>query len=94
MRYNSWIAECIETLSNSPHALNTDPLFCHWLKLMVISEDIYTSLSFDDEPNCANLSETRVHFILKSFEKRLENWRKEITPEIDSGKQRRKIVDI
>jgi len=81
IRFNKWGAECLEVLSSSPSRLPSDGWFCQWLKLLVIAEDIYTSFSFDDENNIADLSETRVQFMLKSFEKRLDEWKKGLTPE-------------
>jgi hypothetical protein len=84
MRYNSWVRECTDTISSSP--FQSDRVFAHWVRLLAISEDIYTSFSFDDETSIANLSDTRVQFMMKSFEKRLNEWKADIPPEITAGK--------
>lgn len=83
LRFSRWITECVEILSSSSLAFPTDKWLCHWVKLTILSEDICSSFPFDDD--CANLSEPRVQFMLKSFEKRLEAWNLEITPEIHSN---------
>lgn len=82
LRFSSWVTDCVETLAPSFLSLPTDKMFCHWVRLQIISEDIYTSFSFDDQSNLAKLSETPVQFMLRSFEKRLEIWKRDITQEI------------
>ena len=75
LRYTSWVTECLDFLDAAPDALSSDKLLIGWVKLLSISEEASTSLSFDDPGNMPSLAEPRVQHILKSFEKRLDSWK-------------------
>jgi hypothetical protein len=85
LRYNSWIDECLEVLANHTNAYPLDKILVGWVKLLKITEEIHTTLSFEDLGNIVCLSETRVKLMVNGFEKALETWRKNVEPDGVNG---------
>jgi hypothetical protein len=74
LRYTVWVTECVEFLDAAPDSVPSDKLLIGWVRLLSISEEASTSLSFDDPGNMPSLAEPRIQHILRSFEKRLDSW--------------------
>lgn len=83
LRYNKWIGDCLDSVANYPKATQQDRYLVTWVKLLRITEELGTSLSFDDPSNMADLSEPSVQLKVASFEKTLEAWKKACEPDIN-----------
>ncbi|KAI5302845.1 hypothetical protein KEM56_000292 [Ascosphaera pollenicola] len=75
LRWNSYIEECIDILQRSPDALESDKTLIYWVKMTHIAEDIGVQFSMDDPLAPADITNPRIQFSLKAFERRLEKCR-------------------
>lgn len=76
--------ECLDILENSPDALPSDKVLVHWTKLAHLGEEVSFQFSMDDPAMNLSLSDPKVQYALKGFEKQLEQWRKEVPSELYS----------
>ncbi|KAK1812331.1 hypothetical protein LTR12_013301 [Friedmanniomyces endolithicus] len=74
LRVSSYVRECVEYLHRSPDALPSDRILVHWLRLVMIAEEVSVSFSYDDPGGIASITELRAQLMLKDFEKRLTAW--------------------
>ena len=75
------MAECLETLENSPEAAPTDKRFAAWVRLQHIVEDSFISLGLDNPDDTISLEEERAQVLLKGAEKQLAAWKKQADSE-------------
>lgn len=80
-RWNPYMDECVQILATSPDALPSDRTLVHWTKLCHILEDIGHQFAMDDPLSNVTLSDARMQFLLKGFERQLDQWRHMLTPE-------------
>ncbi|KAF2014967.1 hypothetical protein BU24DRAFT_371826 [Aaosphaeria arxii CBS 175.79] len=78
--FNSWMEECLGLLQKS--TLLEDKRVVAWLKLQRIADEAYTAFGFDDASTSFSLSELRLQVILRIFERRMQEWKKSIPPEV------------
>ncbi|KAF2470167.1 uncharacterized protein BDR25DRAFT_226806 [Lindgomyces ingoldianus] len=78
--YNSWMEECLSLLQKSP--ILDDRRLVAWLKLQRIADEAMTAFGFDDASTSFSLSELRLQVILRIFERRMQDWKKSIPPEV------------
>jgi hypothetical protein len=76
LRFSSWIQDCLETISNNPNVTKLDKSIVHNVKLLKISEDIFSAFMFDDPSNMPDLPESRLRLMMSGFERQLEAWKK------------------
>lgn len=88
LRFTSWMAECMDFLENSPGAAPTDKRLVAWARLQCIMEEFGTTFAFDDPNDTVSLIEPRVQLMLKGFEKKLDNWKSNISSLVLNGKSR------
>jgi hypothetical protein len=81
VRWQPYMEESLEILRTSPGAVPSDQLLIYWAKLSHIAEDVAFQFSMDDPGINISLSEPKVQYALKGFEKQLEQWRSEVAPE-------------
>jgi hypothetical protein len=74
LRVNSYIRDCLEHMERTPDAAPSDRTLVAWVKLVIISEEICNSFSYDDPGGIASITELRTQLMLKDFEKRLSGW--------------------
>ncbi|KAK0284189.1 hypothetical protein LTR35_005904 [Friedmanniomyces endolithicus] len=74
LRVSSYVRECVEYLHRSLDALPSDRILVHWLRLVMIAEEVSVSFSYDDPGGIASITELRAQLMLKDFEKRLTAW--------------------
>ncbi|KAI9730439.1 MAG: hypothetical protein M1834_005949 [Cirrosporium novae-zelandiae] len=80
IRWTSYMAECVETLENSPDAYPSDKLLTRWVKLQCIADDVGVHFSMDDPSASVGISDPKVPFALKNFEAQLAKWRQDHVP--------------
>ncbi|WEW59007.1 hypothetical protein PRK78_004475 [Emydomyces testavorans] len=81
IRWQSYNDESIEMLKNSPDALPSDKSLIQWVKLAHIGEDVSFQFSMDDPTTNVSITDPKIQYALKGFERQLEDWRKEVPPE-------------
>ena len=70
--------ESLEILQNSPDALPSDKVLVHWVKLVHIGEEIGFQFSMDDPATNVAITDPKIQYALKGFERRLDEWRKDV----------------
>lgn len=78
------MGECVEVLETSSDALQSDKLFCQWIRSQRIAEDIGTQFSMDDPGANVSIADPKVQYALKGFELDLEKWSKHVPPEVQN----------
>lgn len=73
--------ECLEILETSPDALPTDRTVIRWAKLARLTEDVSFQFSVDDPISDLTVSDPRVLYTLKAFERLLAQWKDDIPPD-------------
>jgi hypothetical protein len=84
LQFNNWMSDCLSRLEKSPSGL--DRRLAAWVRLQRIADEASTSFGFDDPSTSISLMESRMHVIVKAFERRLEDWKKETAPELIDSK--------
>lgn len=75
LRINSYVRECIDYVDNAPHALPSDRTMMHWVKMIVLSEEIATAFFYDDVAVVASFADHSTRMMIKEFDRRLtEMW--------------------
>ncbi|KAI9885943.1 MAG: hypothetical protein M1823_002269 [Watsoniomyces obsoletus] len=84
LRWTSYMADCVEFLETSPEAVESDKAFCQWIRIQHIAEDVGVQLSLDDPSLNPGISDLKVQYTLKTFERQLADWRAQLPKELDS----------
>jgi hypothetical protein len=71
-------------LSRSP--IKSDRWFATWFELQKITDQTLSSFGLDDTSSTAPLTESRVHTVLRWFDRRMEEWKDDQDDEICTGK--------
>jgi len=74
--------ECVEMLESSPEALPSDKLLCQHVKLQHINEDVCVSFSMDDPSATVTMTDSKVQYALRGFERSLSDWTKAVPKSI------------
>lgn len=85
LMYNDWLKECVRLLSRSP--LQGDRWFATWFDLQKITDETLASFGLDDTSSTAPLTEARVHTVLRLFDKRMEEWKEDVSSEMLTGER-------
>ena len=83
-RWNSYIDESVNTLESSPDAAPSDRVLCQWVKRQHLVEEVMEKFHTDELTDAASASDPIIHNIVKSFEEKLNSWRKNIPEEVVS----------
>ena len=86
IRWTPFMQECVETLETSPDAAPSDRALCAWVQMQHISEQVGTAFCMDDPSANVSMNDSTVQYALKGFENSLENWSKEVLPQVNSRK--------
>ena len=81
--FNNWMGECLEFLERSSSLL--DKRLAAWVRLTRIGEDASVSFGFDDPSTGVNVAEPRLNAIVKTFERRMGEWKKATSEEVIDG---------
>ncbi|EER29622.1 Fungal specific transcription factor, putative [Coccidioides posadasii C735 delta SOWgp] len=82
VRWQPYNDECIDMLKTSPDALPSDQTVIHWVKLAHITEDVGFQFSMDDPTTNVNITDPKIQYALKGFERQLDDWRKEVPSDL------------
>ncbi|MCJ1388245.1 hypothetical protein MMC18_001090 [Xylographa bjoerkii] len=78
--FNNWMGECLRFLEESPAILNRR--LAALVTLQRIADEASASFGFDDPSTTIGLSESHTQVIVKSFESRMEEWKRLHSPHI------------
>jgi hypothetical protein len=85
MRFTNAMSESLSVLESSPEATSSDKRLIAWVKLQRIMEAASSALGFDDPSAEITLTDPRTQLSLKGFEKQLEDWKRNIDPDVMNG---------
>lgn len=83
LSFNSWMAESLSLLDKSP--LLMDQRIAALVRLQRIADEATTAFGFDDASTSFSLDELRMQVTLRSFERRMEEWRQSTAPGVLDG---------
>ncbi|KAK3725860.1 hypothetical protein LTR37_000008 [Vermiconidia calcicola] len=81
VRWTNYMKECIEVLESHPDAFPSDKLFCQYVKIQHICEDIGLQFLMDDNTANITITDPKVTYALNVLETQLKNWKEKIPPE-------------
>ena len=73
LSFNSWMAESLLLLDKSP--LLVDQRIAAWVRLQRIADEATTAFGLDDASTSFSLDELRMQVTLRSFDRRMEEWK-------------------
>ncbi|KAI1659808.1 hypothetical protein F4813DRAFT_325438 [Daldinia decipiens] len=78
IRWQSFMTECMDILESSPDAAPTDRYLCHLVWTHRLAEDVGIQFSMDDPSVFVNVSEQKVQYALRGFERDLSKYSESI----------------
>lgn len=81
--FNDWMSECVKHLEKSPNAI--DRHMATWFELQRIVDEAMASFGLDDTSSTAPLTESRVQAVLRWFDNRMLNWKKNTPADMLTG---------
>ncbi|RHZ59422.1 uncharacterized protein CDV56_108699 [Aspergillus thermomutatus] len=72
--FNDWMSECVKHLEKSPNVI--DRHMATWFELQRIVDEAMASFGLDDTSSTTPLTESRVQAVLRWFDNRMQNWKK------------------
>ncbi|KAI0385896.1 hypothetical protein F5Y04DRAFT_159589 [Hypomontagnella monticulosa] len=74
VRWQAFMTECMDILESSPQAAPTDKYLCHLVWTHRLAEDVGMQFSMDDPSVFVNISEQKVQYALRGFERDLAKY--------------------
>lgn len=84
-RWTPYIDECLYDLERSDESLPSDKTLCQWVKLQRLADDLGTQISTDDI-SYAGVSDPKIQYALKGFERQMTDWKKQKPTQVTSCK--------
>jgi hypothetical protein len=81
--FNDWMSECVKHLEESPNAI--DRHMATWFELQKVVDEAMASFGLDDTSSTAPLTESRVQAVLRWFDNRMLNWKKNTPADMLTG---------
>jgi hypothetical protein len=91
IRWDSYMAECVQLLENSPEALQSDAYLCQFIKCQRIAEEVGEEFQSASDV-VINITDPHVQDKLKEFEKKLERWSDDVPPNSQTCKSAQGIL--
>jgi Fungal Zn(2)-Cys(6) binuclear cluster domain len=86
VRWSAYMDESLEVLANAPDALPSDKWLAHLVRSQHIAEEVGYQFSMDDPPSDVSITQSKVQYQMKTFEKQLDEWRRSSTKDMPQGK--------
>lgn len=83
IRWTLYMDECLRDLEKSPEAFSSDKVFCQWVRLQKLADDLGAQIS-TDEISQTDITDQKIQYALKGFERQLVDWEKQKSVEITS----------
>lgn len=84
VRWTNYMKECIEVLESHPDAFASDKVFCQYVKIQHICEEIGLQFLMDDNTANISITDPKVTYALNILESRLKEWKDNIPKEARS----------
>ncbi|GAP91483.1 putative fungal specific transcription protein [Rosellinia necatrix] len=81
VRWQSFMTECMDILESSPEAAPTDRYLCHLVWTHRLAEEVGIQFSMDDPSVFVNITENKVQYALRGFERDLAKYSEGIPKE-------------
>lgn len=81
IRWQSFMTECMDILESSPEAAPSDRYLCHLVWTHRLAEDVGIQFSMDDPSIFVNVTEQKVQYALRGFERDLAKYSENIPKE-------------
>ncbi|CAK4034356.1 hypothetical protein DOTSEDRAFT_169698 [Lecanosticta acicola] len=81
LRWTNYMKECIDVLETSSDALPSDKLFCQYIRVQHICENIGLQFLMDDNTATVSITDPKVTYALNVLENDLKTWADGIPPE-------------
>lgn len=81
--------ECLNDLETSKESLPSDKTFCQWVRVQRRADDLGTQISTDDVSH-TSMSDPKIQYALKAFERQMKDWEKQKPAQVTS---RKSIID-
>lgn len=81
VRWTNYMKECIEVLESHPDAFPSDKIFCQYVKIQHICEDIGLQFLMDDNTANISITDPKVTYALNVLETQLKTWKENIPEE-------------
>ncbi|KAI4859761.1 hypothetical protein F4820DRAFT_141743 [Hypoxylon rubiginosum] len=78
IRWQSFMTECMDILESSPQAASTDRYLCHLVWTHRLAEEVGIQFSMDDPSVFINITEQKVQYALRGFERDLSKYSESI----------------
>ncbi len=85
VRWSPYMDESLEVLAKAPDALPSDKWLAHVVRSQHIAEEVGYQFSMDDPPSDVSITQSKVQYQMKTFEKRLDEWRHDSTADMPQG---------
>ena len=83
IRWTPYMDECLRDLEDSSEPLPSDKSLCQWVKLQRLADELGTQISTDDAAHI-DISDQKIQYALKGFERQMNEWVKQKSAEITS----------
>ncbi|KAI0429241.1 hypothetical protein F5Y09DRAFT_310821 [Xylaria sp. FL1042] len=81
IRWQSFMTECMDILESSPEAARSDKYLCHLVWTHRLAEEVGIQFSMDDPSIFVNITEQKVQYALRGFERDLAKYSEGIPKE-------------
>ncbi|KAI1274359.1 hypothetical protein F5Y07DRAFT_217182 [Xylaria sp. FL0933] len=81
IRWQSFMTECMDILESSPEAAPSDKYLCHLVWTHRLAEEVGIQFSMDDPSIFVNITEQKVQYALRGFERDLARYSESIPKE-------------
>jgi len=81
IRWQPFMTECMDILESSPDAAPTDRYLCHLVWTHHLAEEVGIQFSMDDPSVSINITDQKVQYALRGFERDLERYSENIPKE-------------
>ncbi|KAL7629121.1 hypothetical protein AAE478_000640 [Parahypoxylon ruwenzoriense] len=78
IRWQAFMTECMDILESSPQAAPTDRYLCHMVWTHRLAEEVGIQFSMDDPTVFVNITEQKVQYALRGFERDLSKYSESI----------------
>ena len=85
VRWSPYMDESLEVLAKAPDALPSDKWLAHVVRSQHIAEEVGYQFSMDDPPSDVSITQSKVQYQMKTFEKQLDEWRQNSTEDMPQG---------
>lgn len=95
LRWTAYMQECVEVLEKSPDALPSDALFCQYVRLQKICDEISVAFQMDDPSATAiSISDPKVSYTIDVYEQKLKEWERNLSQELRGRKKLMFFYDV